>query len=62
MNKRRIVYTKSSHLTVLGCIRFGLNEPDQTQGIDIPEDAFEELGSPETITVTIRPGDHLNTE
>lgn len=28
----------------------------------LPRDVWEEMGKPETVTVTVRPGDHLNTE
>ena len=50
---------ESNGATVL----FTRNDPDNTERIldvEIDEEMFKALGSPETITVTVRPGDFLN--
>lgn len=45
-------------------VRFAriVDEPDEPQRhVSIDADLWDELGKPETITVTIEPGDLLNT-
>ena len=39
-----------------------LDDPESGRGymLTLDQDVFEDMGRPETITVTIVPGDHLN--
>lgn len=38
------------------------DDPGRTTTLYLPDDLWREMGSPETVTVAVRPGDYLNNE
>jgi hypothetical protein len=64
LEKRRYVLVK----TFVGTNMVGFDSADHEfgtshyDGVDMPVDVWRQLGAPQTITVTIEPGDQLNSE
>lgn len=64
MISTRFTLDKSPELPVSDTVTFGHrhdpDEPDRFRMITIDREVWEDMGTPDTITITIEPGDTIN--